>query len=260
MTYAYTLGFNLVSEIAESMRRMSEQNDARDYKHFLINLDFPLEKGDEIPRDVRIAKKNNTESLKELALKYGSTYLHFPNIGVSQNTANFVRYVNIGNDDFVVSVEPDEIQNEGGWIRSQTEVLQKDEILGYVAPILVDAIPFIENNPNAPIENIAGHDVYIVNGNMNYGNVAYSGKFINKMGGIPFPPSMPVYGGLEFSLKQHLDKHKMRWGLMKDYTTTHEQVVVPLYREWKNYLILENPNQKQISFEEWLVLKKWGKI
>lgn len=259
MIYAYSLAFNLVSETEQAVRLLYEQNDERDFKHYIIDLGFPLLKGDEIPDNIENAKRINTERLKSLAGDYGSLYLKMDNIGVSQNTGNFYRHIKPQDEDILCSVEPDEIQNEGGWIRAQADVLRADKTLGYVAPILVDAIPQLINNPLAPIEVIAGYNVMIIKGNINYGQVAYSGAFLNKIGGVPFLPQMQVYGGIEAALKHEIDKLGMRWGILKDYTTIHTNVP-QLYRKWKDYIIFVTAGKPQIKFEEWLQRKKNGEI
>ncbi len=257
----FSLCFNLVSEVAESMRLLYEQNDKRDFEMFVIDLGFPIEgRGDEIPKDIQFVKNNNTVALKKLAEQYGAHYLRMMNVGVSQNHTSFYKYIKPDDSDVILTSDCDEIANEGGWIRACAETLRGDGNLGYVAPLLVDAIPILENNPHAVLQEVAGHKVYYMNGNINYSQIAYSGRFLNKMGGVPYLQSAPIYGYLESALHQHLEKHKMKWGVLKDYTTVHTNNP-PLYRSWKDACIFsEEFKGNQISFEEWLILKKWNKI
>ena len=256
--YVYTLGYNLVSETAESVRRLYEQNDKRDFTHYLINLGFPLEKGDEIPTNIEKAKDNNTEKLKELAALYGSIYIKINNVGVSQNTATIYRTIKPTDDDVLCSCEPDEVQVEGGWITAQAKVLGGNRF-GYCAPILQEAIPVLVQSKLAIPETVNGINIFLMKGSINYGNIAYSGKFLNAVGGVPYLPQAPIYGYLESALEFHLRKLKMEWCILKDYTTIHTNVP-KLYREWKNYLILEHPEIAQISFENWLTKKRNGEL
>jgi hypothetical protein len=251
----FTLAFNLVSETENATRLLYEQNDKNDFEHYIIDLGFPLLKGDEIPDNIDGAKKINTETLKKLASDYGSVYLKMDNVGVSQNHGTFYKHIKPDDTDVFITCEPDEIQQEGGWVKALADTLRADKTLGYVATILVDAIPILKDNDLCPIEIIANNNVYIMNGMINYGQIATSGKFINLMGGMPYPKAMPVYGGIEFALKEHLDKHKLRWGILKDYSEVHTNVPI-LLRQWKDAIIFGEFKDSQIGFEDWLNIQK----
>lgn len=256
MIYTYTLAFNLFSETQNAVHRLFEQNDRREFKHYICDLGFPLLSGDVIPPDIEDAKRINTECLKQLAEETGSTYIKLENRGVSQNTGQLFRHIQPKDGDVLVSCEPDEIQNEAGWVHALASVLEADKNMGYCAPMLVEHDKILANTPHAKLETIGGQEIYVMSGNINFGQVGFSASFLNKIGGVPYLPNMPIYGGLEAAIKYHLDQLGMKWGLLKNYTTTHTNVP-PLYRAWKDAIIY-NPQDfgGQISFEDWLNRKR----
>ena len=69
----HTLAYNLVSETEKALENLYRLNDRKDFEHYLVDLDYPTELTDVIPDDIGEAKKRNTEKLKALAAKYGST-------------------------------------------------------------------------------------------------------------------------------------------------------------------------------------------
>lgn len=255
----FSLAYNLISEVEQSVRMLYEQNDRRDFEHYIIDLGFPIVTGADIPSNFELARFQNSQELKRIAGQYKSYLCEMVNIGVSQNHENFYRFIKPDDSDVLITLDPDEIANEGGWVKALTEVLRADHSIGYAAPLLVDAIPLLANNPLAVEAQVGGHNVYMMNGAMNYSQIAYSGHFLNKMGGVPYPSNMTVYGGLEEMIRGQLDKFGLRWCQLRDYTTVHTNVPV-LYRAWKDDCIFGNFKGQQIQFDEWLVLKKWDKL
>lgn len=259
MIYTYTLAFNLFSETQAAIKRLFEQNDSREFKHFIVDLGFPLIIGDAIPPSIEDAKHINSECLKQLAEETGSTYIQFPNRGVSQNTGQLFRHIKPKDGDVLVSCEPDEIQNEAGWVKALSNVIEADSNIGYCAPMLVEHEKLLAESPYAKLETIGGQEIYIMNAGINYGQICYSATFLNRVGGVPYLPQMPIYGGLEAALEHHLRQLDMKWGLLKNYTTTHTNVPA-LLRQWKNWIVLEHSDMPQMHFEEWLLKRREGTI
>lgn len=256
----FTLAFNLVSETEKAVENLYRQNDRDDFKHYIVDCGFPLLIGNEIPSDIEEAKSINTAELKYLAERYGSQYFKIKNKGVSQNWQQVYDYLNPDDSDMMCCVEPDEEPIESGWIKALSDVLKADRSMGYCVPLLIDNKKFLEKSRYAQLEKVAGHDVYIMSGNINYGLLAVSGTLMNKMKGMPIPKITPIYGNIEGALLEGIRENKMRWGVLKNYTQVHTNVPM-LYREWKNDLIFgKYKNEKQIPFEDWLILKRENKL
>ena len=256
-THVYTLAYNLTTEVERAVKSLYDFND-RTFDHYIVDLGFPLLKGDEVPDDINEAKELNSDALLEICAKYKSIYIKQPNIGVSQNTGGIYRTIKPSDDDVLISCEPDEIQNEPNWVLALQRVLSADKTMGYCAPILTDAIPVLRNNRHIQKIVVDGINLYdMKDANINYGQIAYSCRFLNRMGGVPFLETMKIYGGLENALQLHLKQYKMRWGILTDFTTKHTNNG-KLYREWKDYIIIRNHDKEQITFEEFLELKKQG--
>mgnify|MGYP001568893692 CR=1 FL=1 len=49
--YIYTLSFNLVTEVEKATERLYKQNK-HNFEHYIVDLGFPLVKGDEIPDNI----------------------------------------------------------------------------------------------------------------------------------------------------------------------------------------------------------------
>lgn len=259
MIYVITLAYNLVSEVEKATKRLYEQNEKK-FVHYIVGLGFPLIKGDEIPENIPEAQKQNSESLKELSKKYGSKFAEMKNIGCSQNWTKVYNHIKPRVEDCFISCEPDEVQLENGWVNAMANALRGG--LAYCAPHLIEHGELLAKSPYAELKIIGGEEVYAMLGNLNYGQVGYSGTFLNIVNGVPVPKEAFIYGYIESALQQSLEECNMKWGLLKNYTTEHtdyEKGTVgasKLLREWKNYLILEHPEIKQQSLESWLIKKK----
>lgn len=259
MIYVVTLTFNLVSEVQKACERLYEQNEGTKFTHLICDLSFPLLTGNEIPEDLEEAKKSNSEALRFLAARFGAKYVKMPNIGVSQNWSQVIEYLKPTNEDYLVSCEPDEVQNENGWVQAMVNALKGG--LAYCAPMLVEHKELLANNPNSTLTTIGGEEVYVIQGNINYGQISFSGEFLNLIGGIPAPSTMPIYGGIESVLHAMVNRFDRQWGLLKNYTTTHTDYekgtpnTSKLLREWKNWCVFKSGG-KQIQFDEWLIKKQ----
>lgn len=250
---AYTLCFNLFSEVQKATERLYKQNEGTKFRHIIADLGFPLIQGDVIPENIEDAKEKNSESLKSLAHRFGSEYVKFANIGVSQNTNQVLNYIQPKDDDALISCEPDEVQNEDGWVQAMADVLTE---LAYCAPHLIEHKELLATSPHAKLETINGRKVYVMEGNLNYGQVGYNCGWLNKIGGIAYPSTMTIYGGIEVCLMQDAKAQGKKWGILKDFSTTHTDYekgtpnTSRLLREWKNYSVFSG--KPQIQLEDWL--------
>lgn len=253
MIYVVSLAYNLISETQKACERLYAQNEYN-FIHLICDLGFPLREGNVIPDSIKEAQQDNSNALKFLAARFNAKYVKFNNMGCSQNWNQVINYLQPKDEDVLVSCESDEIQNEDGWVNAQANVITGG--LAYCAPRLTEHKEVLENNPHVKLETIGGEEVYVISGNLNYGNVSISMKFIDKMGGIATPSNMTIYGGLEAVLANQAKILGERWGLLKNYTTTHtdyEKGTVgasKLLREWKNYSVFSE--KPQITFEQWL--------
>lgn len=250
--YTFSLSYNLVSEVANSVERLYRQNS--NFDHLIVDVGFPLTE-DKIPDDIEKAKKENTKKLIELSHKYNCDYLRIENKGVSQNHNAVYDYLQPDIDDIVIAVDPDEVPVEPEWVNALCEVLREDTTLGYAAPLLIDAKPIVEGK--IPVRVIGKHAVYDMQRmNLNYGLIAIAGHFLKKIGQVPVPPDMKVYGGIERMLLEKLKKHNMTWAILKYFTQAHTNNC-KVYRAWKNIVIFQEAykGKPQTSFEEWLKQK-----
>lgn len=248
----FTLAYNLVSEVADSLERLYKQNS--NLHHLIVDCGFPLET-DEVPDDIEKAKERNTDALIALSEKYNCDYLKIENQGVSQNWNQIIEYLNPDETDIVICADADEQPTERDWVNAICHVLRADESAGYCASLLIDAKPILDKN--IPIVKVGAHFVYdMKSASINYGLVGIKASFIKKIGGIPVPGDMQVYGGLEAMLLQKLRQHNMKWYILRDFTEVHTNNC-KLYREWKDNVIFEQAQKglPQTTFEKWLEMK-----
>lgn len=259
----HTLCWNLYSETEQAVELLYKLNDRKDFIHVICDLEFPLQKGDEIPKDIEKAKKENTEKLKLLAKKYGSNYIKFKNEGVSTNWSTVCKHLKLQENDVILCCDSDERPQTKDWVKKCADVLRADKKLGVVSLIMPEQFNEL-NKENSSERVVVGNKIIDVNGETMWSQIAVSGKLINQIGGIPYPSQMSIYGGLEFSLIQQMNKHGYTWAMMKDCINVHsdQNDEVPLLRAWKNHCIFEmaHNGKKQIHLEEFLALKSEGKI
>ena len=258
----HTLSYNLVSTTEDAVRRMYEMNDKRDFQHIVVDCEYPLLKKDKIPADLRKSKAQNTEALKELALKYGSTYIKIKNEGVSQNWSSIAKFAKLTDDDILCGVDPDELidMKSGGFIKAMGDVMRADPT--YAVTSLIMQEQFAElNTTNSVKRKVAGYNVIDVKGCLMWASIAVSGKFINELGGVPYPKNVKIYGGLEWAMIEHMDRLGYKYCMMQDYLVEHpKDDNADLYRQWKNDSIFgDYKNEKQIQFDAWLEIKRKNK-
>lgn len=256
----FSLCFNLVSEAENAVKQLYRQNNPDDFRHTIVDCGFPLREGDKIPEDIEEAKDDNTILLKALAQAYGSEYLRIENKGVSQNWTAVYEHYMPDDSDAMTCCDVDEIPIESGWVKALGDVIRADKTMGYCAPLLIDNKKALEKSKHVKLEVVKGYNVWRMSGSCNYGLLSVSGLLMNKMKGMPIPKITPIYGNIEWALLEGIKEHGMWWGVLKDYTQAHTNVPL-LYREWKNDLIFgKYKNEKQIPFEDWLILKRENKL
>jgi hypothetical protein len=265
--YCFTLCWNIVSEIEKSTKSLYELNDSNDFIHIIIDLGFPIEKGNIIPDDINQAKSNNSKALKELSFRFGSLYAEMDNVGVSQNWQAIYQWLckemKFDNTDILIGVDPDERVNNTGWVNAIGNILRlnKDNI-GLVSLMLNDHWQgFVSHKYQYDVKEtiFPKYKYYILKGLINWALIGLSGKFLNDLGVIPYPLDMPIYGGIESALLPYFDRLNYKWCITPDYKVSHTDSVL-LLRQWKDCIIFKRQQYGQLTFENWLDLKKKGKI
>lgn len=244
----FTLGYNLVSEIRKSVDSLYRLNE--DVEHFIIDLGFPLEK-DIIPEDIKKSQKNNSVKIKQLAKKYGSKYLKFENVGVSQNWTAVYKHIKPSDDDILIGVDPDERPLDRDWIKAMEAVFKADKTIGVCSLMMTDHATILNGYGK---RKIGGIDCYEPLGLVNWALIGIKGKFLNLIKEIPVPEKAPKYGWLEHGLLELLKEHKYRWVILCDYRVEHTECST-IYRQWKNKVVFEF-EKGQIDFIDWLCDKK----
>lgn len=263
--HCFTLSYNLPSEVEKVTKLLYELNDRRDFKHLIVDLGFPLIEGDKVPDDLEAAKLVNTEKLKELAKDFGSDYVRLENIGVSQNWTQVYRTLQIADDDVLIGCDPDEWPLDNGWVKSMGDVIREGGF-GLVSLMMTAHINVLRNR--ALNERwVAGRRVYILpNGSLNWALIGLHGKFLNMIREIPYPPNATRYGWIEGALTPKFMETGMYWGVLADFKVRHTDFELgdagtsSLLREWKNQIIFNIHQYGQLSFDEFLAMRREGRI
>ena len=264
MIYAFTLGYNLVSEITKTTKLLYEQNDRKDFHHIIVDLGFPMVEAGKIPDDFGVAKFNNTLALMQLAQMYGSEYLSLPNIGVSQNWTAVCRHINPKDDDILIGTDPDEHPQDKGWMKAMAEVIIHGGNIALATLMNVNMIPILAKQ-NLQHGSVHGHRILCIpeGGICAWVLIGISGKFFRDLGSeIPVPSQGSKYGWIEQALSPKLNQFDYNWCLMRDYTEVHTvwQGKEPSFlQEWKQYIV-DHASEGQIHFEDFLTMKKEGKL
>ena len=260
-TVVHTLCWAVVSDIEMATRRLYQLNDREDFEHVLVDLSFPLLKADEVPANIQKAKLKNSEALQVLAKKYGSRYVQATNLGVSQNWSTVWKSEKIGDDDVLIGCDPDEMVHpkSTNWVRDMADVIRSGENYGVVSMIMKEQIPTL-NETNSINRTIDGIDIIEVDSGAMWAMIGCSGALLNKMGGVPYPVSTPIYGSLESAMMQNMKPLGYKWCFLRDKMVAHPQWNFKhLLRMWKHF-ILDEKNGEQIHFEDFLKLKQEGKV
>jgi hypothetical protein len=261
----FTLGYNLTSEIEKIMTLLYQQNKPETFRHLVVDLEFPLEVGNVIPADIRAAKHRNSKKLQALAKRFGSSYVKFENIGVSQNWTQVYKFLKPTDDDVLIGCDPDEHPLNKDWVKAMGDVIRVGNY-GLCSLMMTDHIDLMGNVPYTEKE-VAGKRVYnAAAGSLNWALIGISGKFLNKIKEIPFPAEAPRYGYIEACLYPKFQEYGMDWCVMADYQVRHTDFELhdpgtsSLLREWKNQIIFKVHQYGQLSFEEWLKMRRENRI
>ena len=248
-TVVHTLCFNLPGEVETASNLLYRQNPAKNFEHVIVDLGFPLEKKDVIPKDIEKVKKSNSVRLLRFAKSIGSEYSKATNIGVSQNWETVRKHKKIGDHDVLICADPDERPQHDNWVQAVTEVLLHGEKIAWCSLMYVDHIPVLKDYPHE-VKYVYGHKIYLMNSLLGWAQGGFNGAFLNEIGGVPYHPKAPVYGWIEDACYTQMKKRGWRWAIIADYGVEHTECS-PLYRAWKTE-ITSNVKKGQMSFEEWL--------
>lgn len=257
MIYVFTLGYNLVSEIAKTTKLLYEQNNRDHFHHIIVDLGFPMVEQGKIPDDFGVAKFNNTLSLMHLAQMYGSEYLSFPNVGVSQNWTRVCKHINPKDDDVLIGADPDERPLNEGWVKAMADVLKGSTGM---ATLMCPDQPEVAAKVSM-VRNISGHKVlFPASRNYCWALIGISGRFFNALKEIPFPSGAARYGWIETALYPKFSQLGFDWCALPEYLVNHTVWDGPsLLQDWK-YYITNNIKNGQISFEDYLTMRKEGRL
>ena len=247
MIYCFTLAYNLIPMIEESINSLYELND--NFHHIIVDVGFPLII-DEKPSSIKEAKEHNTSELKRICSKYGSEYLQIENIGVSQNWNAVIKHLNISKNDVIIGVDPDERPQNKNWLNAMAEVLSVENI-GMTALMITDHVQYVSGWAMEE-KSIGPINYYEMHGFVNMALIGFSGRFLDIIKEIPIPPTANVYGHIETTLNVRLAELGYYWAITKDYTVEHLWSC-KLLNDWKGYICAKaDPNQ--LSFEQYLNL------
>ncbi len=259
INFVHTLAYNVVEETEKATKSLYEKNN--DFHHIIVDLGFPLEKGGVIPKDIKIAKSNNSKRLKALAEKYGSEYIKIENVGVSQNWTAVYKHLKMRDGDVLIGADPDERPQQNNWVEAMGEVLRSDHKIGMVSltmPQQRKKLPSV----NVNIDGIKG---IMLGGGGQWALIGFSKPFIEAMGGcIPHPKGAEKYGWIENEVSKHFIPSGYNLCFLPDFTVIHTDYEIDptvgskLLREWKNLIVFKKHIYGQISLEEFLERKRDG--
>lgn len=260
--YVHTLAYNLPSEVEKTTNLIYSQNDC-EFKHYICDLGFPLLEGDKIPGSIPDAQKKNSDKLKEICVRYGSTYLRMENIGVSQNWTQIIKHCNLNDDDVIIGADPDERTMDDGWISAMAKVLRSGKI-GMVSLIMPEQVEMMKQwkYVEQKVDDVRAINVF---GTANWALIGFKGEYLRKMGDMPFPDTHPVYGYIETFVRRELEKHGYKNLFLPDHRVYHTDYpkdpgAPKLLRAWKNQIIFNFKQYGQMDFCKFLKMIKEGTI
>lgn len=261
----HTLSYNLPSEVEKATNLIYTLNDPKDFKHYIIDLGFPLSDGNTLPDNVDEAKRINSDKLKSIAKKYGSEYVQMNNIGVSQNWEQVYRYMKMQPKDVLIGADPDEHPLDKDWISAMGEVLRVDKI-GLASLMMTDHVPIVAKMGKKEFE-VNGVRYLRLNNFLNWALIGMTGEWLDKMGGVPYPKGAKCYGWIEHEMIPLFEKHGYKWVILPDYRVKHtdyelgEPGASKILREWKNTIVFRLKELGyQPTLEEYIEMRKTGKI
>lgn len=267
-TYVHTLCWNLVSESEKIVERLYSQNYTEDFEHYLVDLGFPLTKGDEVPKDIKASQEKNSKDLLSLAQRYGSKVMKQENIGVSQNWTNVFRTLKLKDEDVLIGADPDEHTLDHGWVDAMASVLRSEQYKIGMVSLLMQGHEVVLKKEKDYIQEeiINGVRVWFPCCDINWALIGFSGEFLNAIKEIPYPADCPRYGYIESMTRPYFKKLGYNWVILPDYRVEHTDFELgepgssKLLREWKNLIIFKRNIYGQIDFFEFLKLKQEGKV
>lgn len=253
MIKTFTLGYNTPFSIVARLRAMGEYAKG----HTAIDLGFPILSDNPSIGDVEKNKYLTSEAILKYCFTYHAQYMRVPNKGVSQNWSTAFRELQVGLDDVLVGIEPDEVCDNYDWIPKVGEIMEADKKMAVVSLNTDGHQSMIENGQlKHTVEYIAGHKVYVIHGLSNWAMIAVSGRFLHRCEGMPVPKGYSVYGHIESACYPHIIDGGYRWCILADHFCQHIETS-KLYREYKTDVTSgEFTERKQITFDKWLELKK----
>jgi hypothetical protein len=249
MIKTFTLGYNLPQEITSRLAEMGEHAKG----HTVIDLGFPLIADSYYSIRPFLA----SELLMKSCFRNESNYMKVPNKGVSQNWSSAFRELQVGLEDVLIGVEPDEVCYNYDWIPVMGAVLEADKTMAVVSLNTDGHQSMIDKGQlKHSVEYIAGHKVYVVHGLSNWAMIGVSGRFLHRCEGMPVPKGHSVYGHIESACYAHMKDGGYRWCILADHFCKHIETSV-LYREYKTDVTSgDYTEKKQITFDKWLEIKK----
>lgn len=255
MNYVHTLAYNLVSETEKSVKLLYEQNE--NFVHVIVDLGFPLTE-DKIPENIQRAKLINSELLRDMANRYGSRYFKTENIGVSQNWTAVYKHLKLSDYDTLICCDPDERPKNNGWVKAVGDVLKYNSRYAWVSLMMPE---HVEELSNVRIDERfpSGHRVFEIEGGLNWAQGGFSGRFLNRCGGVPFIKSHPVYGHIETASIAKMKETEQTWCFLPDYIVEHTDYELghegtsKILRDWKNYIVFSG--KKQITLDQYICQK-----
>ena len=259
VNYCHTLAYNLVSEVEKATQQLYEMNN--DFCHIIVDLGFPLEESDVIPKNIEKAKANNSRKLKTLAKKYGSRYLKIKNIGVSQNWTAVYKHLKMNDDDILIGVDPDERPQQNNWVEAMAAVLRSPEKIGMATLTMPQQKKIVLSKKTF---TISGVKAVVPISNTNWALIGFTKLFLDEMGGVPHPPYAERYGWIEAEVYPNFEKYGYDLCFLPDYEVVHtdyeldNSVGSKILREWKNLVVFKLKKYGQISLDEYLIRKRSG--
>lgn len=211
-------------------------------EHIIVDNHYPID------------KEENQFKIKLLAQVHGCHYLDSgKDLGLHEGFNNAVEKFDIGPDDLVIGLDPDDRPSPGA-LHALEYHLREDAglaVLGLAFSVIYERFKTILGFDNQTYHK----ETVWIHPNVEMWNVAaYNMELIHSMGG--FKETFAYYGGLESALYGAWSKKGMNLGYLPGYTSEYTPVdradltlFDPEYRLWKNDHVAE---KFRGSFEEWL--------
>lgn len=252
MIKTFTLGYNTPFSIAERLQAMGGYANG----HTVIDLCFPIANDNRV-LSIKETIKSSSKFLLDECSEVKANYMRVPNKGVSQNWSTAFRELQVGLDDVLVGIEPDEVCDNYDWIPKVGQIMEADKTMAVISLNTDGHQSMIDSAQlKHTVEYIAGYKVYVIHGLSNWAMIAVSGRFLHRCEGMPVPKGYSVYGHIESACYPHIKDGGYRWCILADHFCQHIETS-KLYREYKTDVTSgEFTERKQITFDKWLELKK----